>query len=152
MEKNKIEIREADILEVLKVHRNIKEFDDNLKIGREYFEERYEQKEKLMIVAYYNDNPIGYIIAYDKFEDKESIYCWMAGVDNHYRRMGTLTQLMNYQIKWAKSKGYKKLKIKTRNNRRDILSFLVKNNFYFTSVEEREKIEENRINLEKNIE
>ena len=105
----------------------------------------------MIIVAYYNDAPIGYIIGYDKFEDDESFYCWMAGVDINYRRLGALKALMNYQIKWAKEKGYKKLKIKTRNNRREMLNFLVKNDFNFISVEEKENIRENRINLEKDI-
>ncbi len=49
---------------------------------------------------------------------------------------------MEYQINWAKSKGYNTLKIKTRNNRREMLSFLVKNGFYFISIEPKENIEE----------
>ncbi len=58
---------------------------------------------------------------------------------------------MQYQIDWAKRQGYSKLKIKTRNARREMLSFLVKNGFNFTEVEKKENIIENRINLEKII-
>lgn len=145
-----IEVREVSIEEVLKVHKNIIEFDE-MSSKKEVFEDRYKGKQNLIIVAYYNDFPIGYIIGYDRFEDNESFYCWMAGVDVNYRRLGALKALMEYQIKWAKEKGYKKLKIKTRNNRREMLSFLVKNDFNFTSVEEKENIRENRINLEKDI-
>lgn len=145
-----IEVREVSIEEVLKVHKNIIEFDE-MSPKKEAFEDRYKGKQNLIIVAYYNDFPIGYIIGYDRFEDNESFYCWMAGVDVNYRRLGALKALMEYQIKWAKEKGYKKLKIKTRNNRREMLSFLVKNDFNFTSVEEKENIRENRINLEKDI-
>lgn len=143
-----IEIKEVGIEEAIKVHSNVLEF-DNLNPKKEYFENRYKNRNKVIIVAYYKNIPIGYIIGYDKFEDKKSFYCWMAGVDNNYRRMGALKALMEYQINWAKSYGYTKLKIKTRNNRREMLSFLVKNDFYFTSVEEKENIEDNRINLEK---
>jgi len=143
-----IEIKEVEIDEAIKVHHNVVEF-DNLDI--KYFEDRYKNKEKLIIVAYYNNVPAGYIVGYDKFEDNESFYCWMAGVDINYRRLGALKALMNYQIKWAKEKGYKKLKIKTRNNRREMLNFLVKNGFYFTDIEKMENIEENRICLQKNI-
>ena len=75
----------------------------------------------------------------------------MAGVDNNYRRLGALTALMNYQMNWAKKKGYNKLKIRTRNNRREMLSFLVKNGFNFVSVEQRDNITENRINLEHDL-
>lgn len=58
---------------------------------------------------------------------------------------------MQYQENWAREKGYKNLRIKTRNNRREMLSFLVKSEFYFMSVEEQEKIENNRINLVKKL-
>lgn len=75
----------------------------------------------------------------------------MAGVAVNYRRLGILTQLMDYQINWAKDKGYHTLKIKTRNNSREMLSFLVRNGFYFTDIETKENIKDNRINLQKDI-
>lgn len=145
-----IEIKEVNIEEVLKVHKNIPEFYDTIP-KKEYFENRYKNKEKLIIMAYYNDVPAGYIVGYDKFQDNESFYCWMAGVDVNYRRLGILTQLMDYQTNWAKTKGYSILKIKTRNNRREMLSFLIRNDFYFTDVEIKENIKDNRINLQKDI-
>lgn len=145
-----LEVKEVEIEEAIKVHKNVLEFDD-LNPKKDFFENRYKDKEKLIIAAYYNNIPIGYIVGYNKYEDDKSFYCWMAGVDINYRRLGALTALMEYQVEWAKSKGYKKLKIKTRNNRREMLNFLVKNDFYFTSVEPQENIENYRINLEKNI-
>lgn len=145
-----IEIKEVDIEEVLKVHRNVLEF-DVLNPKKEYFENRYKDREKLIIVAYYNGIPTGYIVGYDEFQDNESFYCWMAGVDINYRKLGILTQLMNYQISWARQKGYQILKIKTRNSRREMLSFLVKNNFYFTDIEKEENINDNIIILQKDI-
>ena len=148
---NNIEIKETNIDEVLKVNKNVIEFSDDVNLNKEYFENRYQNKEHVNIVAYLNDIPIGYIVGYDKFNDGESFYVWMAGVDYKYRRKGALTKLMQYQIDWAKRQGYSKLKIKTRNARREMLSFLVKNGFNFTEVEKKENIIENRINLEKII-
>lgn len=148
---NNIEIKETAIDEVLKVNKNVIEFSDDVNLNKEYFENRYQNKEHVKIVAYLNDSPIGYIVGYDKFNDGESFYVWMAGVDYKYRRKGALTKLMQYQIDWAKRQGYSKLKIKTRNARREMLSFLVKNGFNFTEVEKKENIIENRINLEKII-
>lgn len=145
-----IEVKEVDIDEAIKVHKNIVEFDE-AKPEKEYFENRYKDKENLIIVAYYNNVPAGYIIGYDKFQDGKSFYCWMAGVDPEYRRLGILTELMKYQENWAKQKGFITLRIKTRNNRREMLSFLVKNNFNFLNVEKREKVQDNRINLEKSL-
>lgn len=145
-----IEVKEVDIKEAIKVHKNIKEFNET-KPEKEYFENRYRDREKLIIVAYYNNVPAGYIIGYDKFQDGKNFYCWMAGVDSKFRKLGILTKMMQYQENWAKQKGYSILKIKTRNNRREMLSFLVKHNFNFLSVEKRDNIQDNRINLQKEI-
>ena len=149
MENNDIIVKEVSIEEAVKVNRNVIEFDGK-DTTKEDFEKRYVGKDNLIIVAYYKNIPIGYIIGYDRDNDG-SFYCWMAGVDNNYRRLGALTALMNYQMNWAKKKGYNKLKIRTRNNRREMLSFLVKNGFNFVSVENREDITENRINLEHSL-
>ena len=114
-----IVVKESEIEEAIKVHKKVLEFNET-EPEKEYFENRYKDSEKLIIVAYYHKNPIGYIIGYDKFKDnKESFYCWMAGVDSNYRKLGTLTAMMNYQMNWAKKQGYKKLRIKTRNARRE---------------------------------
>ena len=149
MENNDIIVKEVSIEEAVKVNRNVIEFDGK-DTTKEDFEKRYVGKDNLIIVAYYKNIPIGYIIGYDRDNDG-SFYCWMAGVDNNYRRLGALTSLMNYQMNWAKNKGYNKLKIRTRNNRREMLSFLVKNGFNFVSVEQRDDITENRINLEHSL-
>ena len=149
MENNDIVVKEVSIEEAVKVNRNVIEFDGK-DTTKEDFEKRYVGKDNLIIVAYYKNIPIGYIIGYDRDNDG-SFYCWMAGVDNNYRRLGALTSLMNYQMDWAKNKGYNKLKIRTRNNRREMLSFLVKNDFNFVSVENKEDITENRINLEHDL-
>lgn len=149
MENNDIIVKEVSIEEAVKVNRNVIEFDGK-DTTKEDFEKRYVGKDNLIIVAYYKNIPIGYIIGYDRDNDG-SFYCWMAGVDNNYRRLGALTSLMNYQMDWAKKKGYNKLKIRTRNNRREMLSFLVKNGFNFVSVENKEDITENRINLEHDL-
>ncbi len=149
MENNDIIVKEVSIEEAVKVNRNVIEFDGK-DTTKEDFEKRYVGKDNLIIVAYYKNIPIGYIIGYDRDNDG-SFYCWMAGVDNNYRRLGALTTLMNYQMNWAKNKGYNKLKIRTRNNRREMLSFLVKNGFNFVSIEQRDNITENRINLEHDL-
>lgn len=70
---SEIKVLETNIEEALKVNKNIIEFTD-VDFSREYFEERYENKEHMIIVAYLNDIPIGYIVGYDKFNDGESFY------------------------------------------------------------------------------
>ncbi len=143
-----IVVKEVPIEEAVKVNVSIVEFDEPY--PKECFEERYKGKEKLIIAAYLGNQPAGYMVGYDKFGDG-SFYCWMAGVNPKFRGKGVLKALMDYQENWAKKKGYKKIKIKTRNNRREMLAYLVKYGFWFTGVDPRPKIEDNRIMLEKDI-
>ncbi|MCA9459614.1 MAG: GNAT family N-acetyltransferase [Nanoarchaeota archaeon] len=145
---NKILIKEVPIEEAVKVNGTIVEFDKLYQ--KKYFEDRYKDREKLIIVAYIDNQAAGYIVGYDKFEDG-SFYCWMAGVNPNFRKMGVLKLLMDYEDKWAKEKGYNKIKIKTRNNRREILAYLVKYGFLFTDVIQKSNIADNRILLEREL-
>lgn len=140
-------VKEVPIEEAVKVNSTIVEFKP---YSKEYFEERYKDKEKLIIVAYLDNQPAGYFVGYDEFGDG-SFYCWMGGVNPKFRKKGVFKALMNYQEKWAKNKGYRKIRIKTRNNRREMLAYLVKYGFNFTEVIQQPNTEDNRILLEKNI-
>lgn len=145
---NKIMIKEVPITEAVKVNATVVEFTENYPI--EHFEERYTGKDHLVIVAYLNKKPVGYLVGYDKFGD-DSFYCWMTGVTPKYRGKGVLKAMMSYQERWVKKHGYKKIKIKTRNKRREMLAYLVKYGFHFTEVILYPNVEENRILLEKKI-
>jgi len=143
----KVIVKESNLDDVIKISKNVIEFNE-LTPTKDAFESRYKNLEKLIVVAYYNNIPIGYLIGYDNCDSDKSFYCWLAGVDYNYRRLGALKLMMEYQINWAKRMGYKKLKIKTRNKFREMLNFLVKNDFYFTDIEKQKDIDENRIYLE----
>ncbi len=143
---NEITIKHAPIEDVLLVNATIVEFKDSM--DKKYFEDKYKGKDNLITVAYINDNPVGYIVWYDRDEDS-SLYCWMAGVNPEYRRLGALKKLMDFGFDWAKNKGYNTIKIKTRNNRREMLAYLVRYGFRFTNVIQYPDINDNRIELEK---
>ena len=147
MEKD-IAIKEDYVDVAVKVNATIVEFGEPY--DNAYFENRYVGKEKLILVAYVDNQPAGYMVSYNKDNDG-SFYCWMAGVDPNFRRLGILKKLMDYLIDWVKKRGYKKIMIKTRNNRREMLSFLVKVGFNFVEIQERPLIEDNWILLEKEI-
>ncbi len=144
----KITIKEAPIEEVVKVNATIVEFDAPYQ--KDYFENRYKDAERLIVVAYVDDQPAGYVVGYDKFKDG-SFYCWMAGVNPSFRKLGLLKEMMDYEDKWAKEKGYNKIKAKTRNNRREMLAYLVKYGFFFTEVIQKPNINDNRVLLEKEL-
>jgi len=145
--KNKIVVKEVSVEEAVKVNLTIPEFNETSRT-EEYFKDRYEGKETLIIVAYFEDKPAGYLVGYDRFNDK-SFYCWMAGVAPQFRRKGVLTAMMDYMNSWAKARGYKKIRTKTRNNRREMLMYLAKYGFYFVEIEKYSNIIDNRILAEK---
>jgi ribosomal protein S18 acetylase RimI-like enzyme len=145
MEKE-IVIKEEGIEAAVAVNASITEFEEHY--DRAYFEDKYKDSTKVILVAYVDNQPAGYMVSYDKSND-DSFYCWMVGVNPLFRRLGILKKLMAYMEKWAKQQGYQKIMIKTRNNRREMLSFLVKDGFNFTEVQGQLRIKDNRILLEK---
>ena len=138
-------IKEISIQEAVDIHNTIPEFH---KKEPKDFEERIDGKQNLVIGAYIEDNPAGYIIAYNKFEDG-SLYCWMAGVNPDYRKQGLLKEMIDYMTSWAKDKGFTKIRIKTRNTRREMLAYLVK--YDYDVVDFYPHKDSNRIIFEKNI-
>ena len=144
-----ITVSETVIEEAVKVNSTITEFDEN-SFDKNYFEQRYADKKHLILVAYIEDNPVGYAVSYDRDSDK-SFYCWMAGVNPEHRRKGVLTKIMQHLESWCRENNYNKLRIKTRNNRREMLSYLVSNGFFLTKVIPKENISETRICLEKQL-
>jgi ribosomal protein S18 acetylase RimI-like enzyme len=141
-------IKEDSIAMAAKVDSTISEFGESQ--GEEYFEERIRGKDSLVLVAYEDGKPAGYLVGYDRDSDS-SFYCWMAGVSPMFRRRGILKALMERMEAWAKQKGYKRIKVKTRNSRREMLSYLIGYGYMFTLVEEKEEISENRLHLEKSL-
>ena len=144
-----ISVREGNLDEVFKVHQNIIEFDEKYP-SEDFFLDRYKNSEHVIIVAYCSDIPIGYIIGY-KIDDNV-FYCWLAGVDVNYRRGGALTLMFDYLKKWCVERKYKKISIKTRNKYRNMLLYLVNNNWNFESVEKKDNVLEYRINLTLDLE
>jgi len=143
----KIVITHIGIDEVVTVNKTVTEFDPYTK---EYFDNRLKGKDSLIIGAHINDHVVGYLVGYNRFNDG-SFYCWMVGVNPDFRGKGVLKALMDYQEKWARKREYSKIKIKTRNHLREMLTYLVRYGFYFTEVVEYPNIEDNRILLEKKL-
>jgi ribosomal protein S18 acetylase RimI-like enzyme len=144
-----IKIQEEPIEIAVKISATITEFDAIY--DKSYYEDRYKNTTKLILVAYADDQPAGFMVSYDPNNDG-LFYCWMVGVNPLYRRLGILNKMMNYLYDWCKNKGYKKIIIKTRNNRREMLAFLVKSGFNFIEVQPKPLVKDNRILLEKTVE
>ncbi|MBU7033005.1 MAG: GNAT family N-acetyltransferase [Theionarchaea archaeon] len=144
---SQIEVREASFKEITDIHNTIEEFDT---YGSEHFAERCSGKKCLILSAHIDGAPAGYLVGYDRYEDG-SFYCWMTGVNPEYREKGVLKAMMDCQERWAKKRGYSRIKIKTGNTFRSMLSYLVKYGFNVADIERYPDVSDNKILLEKNI-
>ena len=141
-------VKETSIEEALKVFEKIPEF-DRPKYGTiEFCKERIDNKDCLILSAYADEEIVGYFIAYGK---DDSFYCWLAAVEPKYRRKGILFKMMNIFEEYARNKKYQNLTIKTGNNKREMLNYLIKNNWNFVQVIPSEKLEDNEIILKKEL-
>lgn len=143
-----IVVQEAPLDDAITLYHTIPEFEGNYK--KEAFEKRCHRRDHLILTASVSRRSAGFLVGYDKFGDG-SFYCWMAGVQPAFRRRGVLTALMAYQEQWARQRGYRTIRIKTRNSRREMLTYLVKNSFLFVRIVPKEPPEENRILAEKSL-
>ena len=135
-------IKNGTIDEIVEISNKIPDFGQEFKA--DFFEKRYVGENKIILVSYKGDVPTGYVIAYDHFKDG-SLYCWMTGVIPEYRRMGMLKLLMGHLEGYAKKRGYKSLRIKTRNNWRGMLAYLIANDYNIVGTKIVEQVRDNRI-------
>lgn len=145
---NKIVIKESGIDEALKVHNFIEEFYPPC--SKDFFEDRLKDKNKLILVSYMDNDPVWYMIWYDRYAD-ESFYCWMTWVIKQYRKQWSLNAMMKYFFNWAKLNSYNKVKIKTRNSRRQMFEFLIKDWFNMIEFVKGKEVLDNRMLLEKSV-
>lgn len=143
-----ITIKEVTLKEALKVYLKIKEFDRPEAGTVEYCNNRIKGVNHIVLAAYINNENVGYLIAYDK---DGNFYCWVAAVDEKYRRKGILTKMMKIYEEFAKNHNYTKLTLKTVNDKREMLSYLVKNNWNFVGIITNENVVKNEILVEKEI-
>lgn len=141
-----ITIREGTIVEVVTLSKQVPEFFQPY--SEATYEERLEGKPHLILIAEVDGMPAGFKVGYQKETDSE-FYSWMGGVLAFYRRMGIATKLAESQESWAKEKGYRIFKFKTRNRLTKMLHFGLHRGFMITDVIKNEKLEEYRIILEK---
>lgn len=128
-------------LEVAKaLHRQLPEFTPGYLA--QYPERTEHLEHHAVLVSYETDRPAGYLVLY---EDGADAYCWMTGVLPAFRRRGHLRALMRAAELWARERDFPRLKLKTRNSRREMLTFLVQEGWMFTEVELHDPVEESRV-------
>ncbi len=141
-------VKEVSLEEALKVFPKIEEWTRPEAGTVEHCKNRIGNSKYLILGAYVNEEIIGYLIAYEK---NDSFYCWVVAVDKRYRKMGILTEMMTIFENYAKKIGYDRVTLKTLNNKREMLSYLIKNNWNILDIIKKEDIFLNEILVEKRI-
>ncbi len=99
----------------------------------DFFKDRIKMKENVFaIVAFDGENPVGFKIGYRYNE--ETMYSWVGGVLETYRKFGVGQKLMELQHKEAKKKGYKKARTKSMNAFKPMMILNLKNGFNIINV------------------
>ncbi len=143
-----ITILEGTIEEVVAISCQVPEFKDPY--PAEEYHLRLKEKEHLVLVAKYEDEPAGFKVGYNK-ENDGSFYSWMGAVLPKFRKLGIAQALLEEQVQWARSKGYKSVRFKTRNHLKPMLIFGLKNGFDIIEVIPYPGVKDHRILLEKSL-
>lgn len=97
------------------------------------FKERIKTKKQLLcLIAYDNNNAVGFKIGY-KYNET-TFYSWIGGVLNNYRRKGIANNLASLQENWVRTNGFSKLRTKSMNKYKPMLILNIKNGFDIVEV------------------
>ncbi|MBL6448699.1 GNAT family N-acetyltransferase [Fulvivirga sp. 29W222] len=144
---NNIYIGECSIEEIIAIANQIPEFENSYPISE--YKKRLSQVPFLALKAAVDDKDAGFKLGYELNDD--TFYTWFGGVLPFYRQIGLADQMATAQEGWAKARGYKRIKLKTRNYLKPMLIFALKSGFNITAIEERPDINQNRIILQKEL-
>ena len=144
---NNIYIGECSIEDIIAIAEQIPEFENPYTFDE--YKKRLSGVPFLALKAAVDGKNAGFKLGYEL--DGDTFYTWFGGVLPLYRQIGLAGQLANAQEGWAKARGYKRIRLKTRNYLKPMLIFAMKNGFNIVEIEERPDINENRIILQKEL-
>lgn len=75
---------------------------------------RLGQQDALALVALAMDEPVGYKLGYQRWSDG-SWYSWLGAVLPEHRGQGYAQRLLAEQESWVAARGYRSIRVKTRN-------------------------------------
>lgn len=78
-------------------------------------------------------------------------YSWLGAVLPDFRRQGIAQTMLAEQERWARSKGYQQLWVKTRNQFRAMLIMLISHEYQIFTLEKKGEVDEYRLLLKKNL-
>lgn len=145
-----IQVLSASLHETLIMVKRVDEFSEAAERTEEEYLRKIGDARSLCLIGYMNKEPAGFFIGYDRYGDG-SFYCWRVGVLSAFRRKGILRSMMRFVERWATDQGFRKLKLTTRNSRRSMLAYLIREGYCFTEIIMKDAIEDHRIKAEKGL-
>jgi len=140
-------VREGSLEEVVSVVEQITEFAKKESVAS--LSERLAGKTSLILVAEEAGVLLGFKIGYEL--DENTFYSWFGGVLPIARNKGVAQAQLDTQEQWVQQQGYKRLKVKSRNQFPAMLRLLLKNGYLIEKLEEKEDINAHRIHFLKQI-
>jgi GNAT superfamily N-acetyltransferase len=139
-----IRIEHGDIATAVEMAQLIPEFTEPA--GATEYQKRLDGVPHLILIAFDGNKPVGFKVGYQK---EDYFYSWMGAVLPTFRKRGIAKLLAEEQENWARTKGYKTLVFKTRNQHKSMLIFGIQNGFDIIGFTEKEATSANRILLKK---
>jgi len=127
-------IHEGSIEEAYSVYEAIPEFAPTSRVTRNEFETRLADQSRLVLLARCADAPVAFKAGYDRFHDG-SWYSWLGGVLPSHRGLSLAQRLIETQEEWVRSRGYRRLFVKTRNRFHAMRSLLARSGYLIVSVD-----------------
>lgn len=142
-----MKVREGTLDEAIRVHKLIPEFEPDY-ISKKLDEINTDSLN--ILIAEEKGQLIGYSLSYNRDNDG-SLYAWMDAVLPSFRKQGVYSALTKSRKNLAIAEGYKSIKLKTRNSRREMLNFLITNDWNICSFEKTDDLNDSRITFVKNL-
>lgn len=115
----------------------------------DFFRDRIHTKTDLSVALCYDQTTlVGFKLGYRY--NAHTFYSWVGGVLPSYRKRGIAQQLMELQHKAATQKGYQKIRTKSMNRFKPMMSLNLKNGFDIVSVYTNDS-QQAKIVFEKNL-
>ena len=139
------EIKQGQLSDILVIETNIPEFGAPKTL--EIIKQRLADKTYLLLVAYHNEQPVGYKLGYALCDTV--FYSWLGAVMPQHRGQGLAQRMLNEQEAWLQAQNYQAVQVKTMNRFRAMLAMLVKNHYHIIDIEPGDTSLDNKIRFEK---
>ena len=143
-----LHIEGGTIAQVCTLAPKIPEFSDP--VYEEKLIQRLKDVPSLILIAYWDSQPAGFKIGYERHKDG-SFYSWIGAVLKDHRKKGIARALAEKQEAWAGEQGYTHIRFKTRNCFKAMQCFALKRGFDIIGYEAREDRSQDRIWMEKKL-